>query len=95
MKMTYTIFDSHPGSSGPCSWPSHSGVEIRARDAQGAEKRVRKIARAEGRTCGAYRPEDRLWYLIWNGDGMIVADGYVSLGGPGLPACDWRNPDKD
>ena len=89
-KFTYTIFDSNPARGGDCAWPSHHGMTVQGRLLERVEARVRRIARSAGRTCGAYRPEDRLWYLVWDEDGAIVADGSVTLGGPGLPACSWR-----
>lgn len=79
MSYTYTIFDGDPMTSGDCAWPDHQDVEVEAADADAALAQALETAESEGLACGEYASGDRLWVLVWDDDGMIVADGSVTL----------------
>ena len=76
---TYTIFDGNPAEGGPTAWPTYTEVEIMARTPANAVRRVEREMRREGRDCGAYERGARLWYLIWDSEGLIIAEGSVTL----------------
>jgi len=55
MIYTYTIHDAHPGQSGPCSWPTHDGLELEADDMAEALSDLREILEGE---AGGLNPAD-------------------------------------
>lgn len=76
---TYTIFDGNPAVSGPCAWPSHDAIEVRATNPGNVLQRALRVARVEGGTSRAYHRGDRLWVEVWDEDGTIVASGSTVL----------------
>ena len=69
---TYTIYDGDPTESGPCEWPSHTNIELRATCPRNALRRAFTTARRIGRACGEYSRGDRLWITVWDEAGIIV-----------------------
>jgi hypothetical protein len=78
-KYAYTIFDANPANSGSVAWPSHDEVEIEASSPEEALVAGLKEARKEGEASGAYNDGDELWVIVWDDDGIIVAEGNISL----------------
>ena len=72
---TYTIFDSDPGASGPCSWPDHDDCEITAEDDDEARDDVSRILESEAAglsTADGYAAGQRIYALVWDADDSVV-----------------------
>ena len=77
---TYSIFDSDPNVSGPSAWPDHDDVEVEADSAKDVLDEALEEARSVGGACGEYAPDDRLWVLVWDEDGIMVAADATLVG---------------
>ena len=76
--LTYTIYDADPAVSGPCAWPDFEDIEIDANPCDALAKALR-VAEHVGMRCGEYNAGDRLFVLVWNEAGTIVASGSIIL----------------
>jgi hypothetical protein len=73
---TYTIYDADPGTSGQCSWPDHDDCEIEADDDDEARDDVRRILESEAAglsTSDGYEVGQRIYALVWDDDGSVIA----------------------
>lgn len=73
---TYTIFDADPNTSGACSWDDHQDVEILADDADDARSQVEHILESVASECNpsdGYEVGQRIYAIVWDEDGAIVA----------------------
>lgn len=77
--LTYTIFDGNPAQSGPCNWPSHTDIPIRAATLENAVARIEKQAVRTAQESGEYEDGDRLWFIVWDKDGIAVHHGRVTI----------------
>jgi hypothetical protein len=72
---TYTIFDAPPSMSGGTAWPSHENVEVEADSPEEALEVALSEAEIYGDTCDEYDDGYVLYVLVWDADGIVVADG--------------------
>lgn len=81
MQFTYSIFDSDP-SAGGHAWPSHDDVPIEADSPEEAESDV--LDEVQVQAAGLNREDDydvgdRLYALVWDEYGTVVADPTYDL----------------
>jgi len=79
---TYTIFDANPAQTGGTEWPSHTSVEIEADSDREAEDKVKEVMSVESGRCNpvdGYEVGQRLYAIIWDGDGRVVGEPTYTL----------------
>lgn len=79
---TYTVFDGNPARAGSCEWDHMSDVEIEVEiDSDPDEILDEILADACAEAGDEYGEGDRLWAIVWDSDGEIVATGSREIDG--------------
>lgn len=95
---TYTIFDDDPSSSSGVDWTDHADIEIEADDDDDAVDQVLAIMSAEAaglRVEDGYRPGYRIYALIWDDEGVIIAQPVYRITAEDLGVDDDYEDDED